>query len=115
MNLQNVVIKEFDMHTAITYPEAETKGSLNREPCDLTDGDYNFNHGICKHPGFYIHHIETLQPVIYYLRFLIDHETNQRKTYTKYVVSARINLNNFGHEDFLELLDKVVDRIKSVC
>lgn len=114
MDLDNVVISVFDGRVAIEYPDAETKGSVDRQPCDLMDSDYDFNHGLTQHPGFRIHHIETLQPVIYYLRFLIDHDTNQGKDMTRYVVSARINLNNFCHSDLLELIDKVVDKIKSM-
>jgi hypothetical protein len=114
MNLENIFITEFDSSKAITYPESETKGSLDRQPCDLMSDDYNFNHGIGKHANFRIHHVETLQPVIYYLRGLIDHETNKGTLIKRYVFSARINLNNFGHDDFLELLDKVIDKIKAM-
>lgn len=121
MNIDNVFISEFDTAKPITYPETETPGNLDRQPCDLTDEDFNFNHGITLHPGFRIHHVETLQPVIYYLRGLIDHETSEGTVTTgktwhtkRYVFSARINLNNFGHDDFLELLDKVIDKIKSL-
>ncbi len=116
MILDNVFISEFDENTAITYPEQETKGSINRQPCDLTDQDYNFNHGVHKVPGFRIHHIETLQPVIYYIRFLVDREFGQvqggAQRIKRYVVTARVNLNNFGHSDMLELIKKAVDKIK---
>ncbi len=112
MDVKDVFIAEFDPHKAITYPVVETKGSLDRQPCDLTSSDKDFNHGIQLHKGFRIHHIETLQPVIYYLRGLIDHETNKGTLVKRYVFSARINLNDFGHSDFLELLDKVIDKIK---
>ncbi len=114
MNLDNVFISEFSPQTPITYPEAETKGNVSRQPHDLIDSDYNFNYGVKKHPNFRIHHVETLQPVIYYLRCLIDHETNKGTLIKRYVVSARINLNNFDHDDFLELMEKVVDKIKSM-
>ena len=114
MKITNVFIKEFKFDEAITYPQTETTGSLNRQPCDLMDDDYNFNHGLTKHPGFRIHHIETLQPAIYYLRCLVDHETNKGTLIKRYVISARINLNNFGHADFLELMEKAVDKIKQM-
>ncbi len=114
MDIKDVFISEFKLDVAITYPEVETKGSLNRQPCDLMDDDYNFNHGLVKHPNFQVHHIETLQPVIYYLRCLIDHETDKGKLIKRYVVSARVNLNNFGHDDLLELIEKAVDKIKSM-
>lgn len=114
MDLNNVVIKEFDKHIAITYPEQETKGSISRSPADMFPGDRDFNHGLKKHKNFRIHHVETLQPSIYYLRFLLDHETNQGTLIKRYVVSARINLQNFGHDDFLELMEKAVDKIKSM-
>lgn len=114
MILDNVFITEFEPNIAITYPERETVGSLNRRPEDLMPEDYDFNHGLQGHANFRFHHIETLQPVIYYLRGLIDHETNQGNLIKRYVFSARINLNNFGHDDFLELLEKVVDNIKSL-
>ncbi len=116
MLLNNVFISEFDQNTAINYPEQETKGTMNRQPCDLTPEDYNFNHGVHKIPGFRIHHIETLLPAIYYIRFLVDREFGQvqggAQRIKRYVVSARVNLNNFGHDDFLELLEKAVDKIK---
>lgn len=114
MNIDNVFISEFDQGKAITYPEAEITGSLDRQPCDLTGEDYNFNHGIKAHPGFRIHHVETLQPVIYYIRGLIDHEYDKGPKIKRYVFSARINLNNFGHDDFLELIDKVIDKIRTL-
>ncbi len=114
MILDNVFITEFKAETAISYPEAETKGSLDRQPCDLVNSDYDFNHGLHRHKGFRFHHVETLQPVIFYLRGLIDHETDKGTLIKRYVFSARINLNNFGHNDFLELLEKVVDKIKSL-
>ncbi len=114
MEINNVFITEFQQSVAIEYPEAETKGSLDRQPCDLMQEDYDFNHGLQRQPNFRFHHIETLQPVIYYLRGLIDHETNKGTLIKRYVFSARINLNNFGHRDFLELLEKVVDKIKSM-
>ncbi len=114
MNLDNIVITEFLPDTAINYPEYETKGSVDRQPCDLMESDYDFNHGLKAHSNFRIHHIETLQPAIYYLRFLIDHETNKGTLIKRYVISARINLNNFCHSDLLELIDKVVDKIKSL-
>ncbi len=114
MILDNVVISVFDSRTAITYPEIETKGTVDRQPSDLMESDYDFNHGLNKHPNFVIHHVETLQPAIYYLRFLLDHETNEGKDFKRYVISARINLNNFCHSDLLELIDKVVDKIKSL-
>ncbi len=117
MDMKDVFIAEFDQHKAITYPEVETKGSLSRQPCDLAHEDYNFNHSIPKHTGFRIHHIETLQPVIYYLRFLVDKEgkhTEHSVEITRYVVSARINLNNFGHSDLLELIDKAIDSIRKL-
>ncbi len=111
MDIKDVFISELKFDKAIIYPEVETKGSLERQPCDLADRDYDFNHGVTMKEGFLIHHIETLQPKIYYLRFLID-KLHPDKTATRYVVSARINLNNFGHSDFLELIDKVIDKIK---
>ncbi len=114
MNLDNVFISEFKEGTAITYPDAETKGSVDRQPSDLVDSDFDFNYGLKKHPNFRIHHIETLQPVIYYLRCLIDHETNKGTLIKRYIVSARVNLNNFHHADFLELMEKVVDKIKTM-
>ncbi len=114
MILDNVFITEFEPHTAIQYPEYETKGTLRRQASDLTGDDYDFNHGIIKHRNFRLHHIETLQPVIYYLRCLIDHETDKGTLIKRYVFSARVNLNNFGHDDFLELIEKVVDKIKSM-
>ncbi len=114
MEIENVHIAEFAFDKAITYPEQETTGSLNRQPADLMLEDYNFNHGMKKHPGFRIHHIETLQPKIYYLRCLLDHETNKGTLIKRYVVSARVNLNNFGHDDFLELIEKAVDKIKAM-
>lgn len=117
MNIDNVFVAEFDMQKAIEYPEIETAGSLNRQPCDLLDTDRNFNHGIPKHHGFRIHHIETLKPEIYYIRFLVDKEGKQHEHGTdiiRYVVSARIDLNNFGHDDFLELLDKAIDNIRAM-
>lgn len=115
MNIDNVFISEYDIKkTAITYPETEIKGSLDRQYCDFTGEDYNFNHGVKAHQNFRIHHVETLQPAIYYLRGLIDHETNKGRKIKRYVFSARINLNNFGHEDFLELIDKVIDKIRTL-
>ena len=114
MDLKNVIIKEFDKHVAIEYPEIETMGTLNRKQSELVDQDYNFNHSLKKHINFRIHHVETLQPVIYYLRFLLDHETNKGTLLVRYVVSVRVNLNNFGHEDFLQLVEKAIDKIKSM-
>ncbi len=117
MNLDNVFIAEFNSGTAITYPEKETPGSADRRPEDLIGEDYDFNHGVKKYTGYRIHHIETLQPVIYYLRFLIDKECpppDHVGTLKRYVVSCRINLNNFCHSDFLELTEKVIDKVKSM-
>ncbi len=111
MDIKDVFISEYEMNkTAILYPQIETKGSIKRTPIDLIDSDKDFNHGIVKYHGYRIHHIETLQPVIYYIRFLIDKEGTDKR----YVVTARVNLNNFGHNDFLELVKKVIDKIRKM-
>ena len=116
MEIEKYIIT-YKIGNDIIYPEVETTGSINRQPCDLMEADYDFNHDIKKHTGFRIHHVETLQPKIYYLRFLIDKECpppDHVGTEKRYVVSCRIDLNNFGHADFLELIEKAVDKIKAM-
>ncbi len=114
MDLTNVIIKEYDKHTAIEYPKAETKGSITRSPSEMFPRDYDFNHGLKKHMNFRIHHVETLQPPVYFLRCLIDHETNKGTLLKRYVVVVRVNLSDFGHDDFLELIEKAIDKINQM-
>jgi hypothetical protein len=106
MNLDHVVIKEFDPGENIVYPETATKGTENRRPADLFPDDKNFNIGLPYYPGFTVHHLETLQPEIYFLRGLIEYKD---KTH---IFSIRVDLNNFGHKDFEKIMNMVIDKIR---
>ena len=106
--MKNVVIAEFDQGEIIEYPDAETKGSLDRQPAELVEDDYNFSRRVKEYPGFDVHHVETLQPAIYYIRGLVGKRSNGKT----YVFSARVNLNNFGNEDFANMMDSVIEKIK---
>lgn len=108
--MKDVVVEIFDNKVPINYPDLEQVGSLSRQPSDITDGDRSFSHHVKEYPGFDIHHVETLTPEIHYIRGLIDDKDAPGR---RYVFSLKVNLNTFGHEDFKEVLDDVVQFIKT--
>lgn len=109
--MKDVTIAKFDPETTITYPVAEQVGTGSKDPVELTDEDYNFNAPM-QYPGFKIHHVETLQPEIYYIRGLVDHVTTKGTLIDRYVFSARINMRNFTKDDFKTMIEDVMAHIK---
>lgn len=103
-----ILIKKHEMNKAIEYPDQLLKGSLRREPCDITDEDYKFYRYLEKFKarGHNIHHVEVLMPTLYWIRGLVDYNGNQ------YVFSVKVDMKEFGRKDFEDLVEAVLLRIK---
>lgn len=99
--MDDLLVVKHEYKHSVKYPDIEYKGNASKEGFYVNPTGFAFETDLCRTES-----VELIQKPLFWLRGIIV-EDNQ-----KYVFSAQVCLDNFGKEDYEELLVQALEKIK---